>query len=597
MNRRLRRRYPASTVAGRTATGLSEIKDLMDIILETPINIPRIISLVDIYLSQFSIPGTFDRVIHSSMLLKIHVCIRGIYRIVSQSPSFRTDSHVHHEVMTFWPRLAPWCMYIMHYMVVEYADFVNSVAPDHLDHFANTPTYAVQYMYEMVSLDEVKRTLAISFPGLLINLTNAWVVAVEEHVPVCNFLYIAIRKWLQDDDQSTFGDISRTMNAIPMPRLMACLVRIISCVQERPVPLPWDVLRNNMVMFFLLCSENHQFRLNSLLKHSVPWICRLITYIRHYLDKYPEEMQRAAQHFTVSFAYLAPALEGAPEWIIQAVENRLIVSLAWYSKNGHRLSLPQDLNMLAVRRLFELLTTNTIWRSVLRPTFRSLRQVDFSFLDDDPGDRNTSFLVEKWRQLRSAVDVRWNFRCIFRREAYDICMNTACHMLSPPDRNRRMLRCTGCGSEFCSTSCQKHSDSHKSFCVRQQERRKEGYPEDPKPREYHFLRCAVQYYYLTEEEHISAQEERFSQEHGSGTVGVICLNFTSFPVDISVGFFEAYRNMTCESEAQWSAMWEEANEDRGSETSGQLLLTIIPCGRRPLTKLQWIEDASDIAVK
>ncbi len=73
-------------------------------------------------------------------------------------------------------------MYIMHYMVVEYADFVNSVAPDQLDHFANTPTYAVQYMYEMISLDEVKRTLAISFPGLLINLTNAWVVAVEEHV-------------------------------------------------------------------------------------------------------------------------------------------------------------------------------------------------------------------------------------------------------------------------------------------------------------------------------------------------------------------------------------------------------------------------------
>lgn len=187
-------------------------------------------------------------------------------------------------------------------------------------------------------------------------------------------------------------------------------------------------------------------------------------------------------------------------------------------------------------------------------------------------------------------------------------------MLRQPDSNSRMLRCTGCGSEFCSTSCQKHSDCHKSFCVRQQERRKgmfkilrhfysyvtfhiEGYPEDPKPREYHYLRCAVQYYYLTEEEHISAQEERFFQEHGSDAGGVICLNFTSFPVDISVGFFETYRSMTCESENQWSEMWEEANENRESETSGQLLLTIIPCGRRPLTKLQWIEDASDIAVR
>ncbi|KAK0201375.1 hypothetical protein DFS33DRAFT_980244 [Desarmillaria ectypa] len=382
-----------------------------------------------------------------------------------------------------------------------------------------------------------------------------------------------------------------------MPRLMDCLFRIISYVQERPVPLPWDALRNNMVMFFLLCSENNQFRLNSLVKHSIPWICRLITYIRHYLDKHPEEMQRAAQHITVSFAYLAFELEGALEWIIQAIENRLIVSLAWFSKNGHLLSLPQDLNMLAVRKLFELLTTNTIWRSILRLTFRSLRHVDFSFLDDDPGDRNTGFLVEKWRQLWSAVDDRWECRCIFRREAYEICMNAACHIPRPPYKNERMLRCTGCGSEFCSTSCQQSSDGHKSFCARQQERRKKGYPKDPKPRGYHFAQWAVQYYYLTEEERIIAQEERFNQEHGSGAVGVICLNFTSFPVDISVGLFETYRDKTGESEARWRVMWEEANENRRSETSRQLLLKIIPCGRRPLTKLRWIENAFDIAIK
>ncbi|KAK0460222.1 uncharacterized protein EV420DRAFT_1641548 [Desarmillaria tabescens] len=597
MNRRMRRRYPTSTLTGGTAASLSEIKDLMDIILETPINIPRIIYLVDVYLSQFSIPSTFDRVTHSSMLLKIHVCIRGIYRIVSQSSQFRTDVRIHREVMTFWPRLAPWCMYIMHHIVVEYADFVKSVASDHLDYFTNTPTYAVQYMYEMISLDEVKRTLAISFPGLLINLTNAWIVAVEEHVPVCNFLYIAIRKWIQDDDQAVFGDISRTINAIPMPRLMNCLFRIISFVQERPVPLPWDVLRNNMVMFFLLCTENNQFRLNSLLKQSIPWICRLITYIRHYLDKYPEEMQRAAQHLTVSFAYLAPALEGAPEWIIQAVENRIIVSLAWFSKNGHLLSLPQDLNMLAVRRLFELLTINTIWRSVLRPTYRSLRHIDFSFLNDDPGDRDTSFLVEKWRQLRNAVDERWGCRCTFRQEEYSICMNTACNIPRVPHTTRRLLRCTGCGSEFCSTSCQKLSENHKTFCVKQQKRRKEGYPEDPRPRDYHYVRWVVQCYYLTEKEHITAQERRFSQEHGSDAVGVICLNFISFPVDISVGLFDTFRDKTGESESQWREMWEQANQERRPEMSGQLLLTMMPCGRRPLIKLQWIEDVSDIMIK
>lgn len=376
------------------------------------------LSLVDLQLAKTPVPEGFDPWLHTPALHIIDACMRGIYRIITESPSFRTDQQLRKRVTTFWPRLIPWSMYFLDQVILEHAGIMIS-NHEYAKYIDSAACNCVRFLLRALELDEVKRSLAQFAPRLLSSLTQAWMVTVENGIQVASLLTQAAKKWMDSKNRVMFGDVSRTFNTFPTSRLMGCLTRIISCVQDCPTPVPWALLTYNL-MFIQFVGEG-DLRLEYLLMKSIPWVCKLITFLRRYLDKRPEEMHLAAKPLILSFGYLAGVLIDGPEWITQALDNRLIVSLAWFTARTHTIHYPRELDQ-AICALLNLLAVNTVWRSVLRPMFRSMKHADLSFLEQRSEESN-EVVIEHWGRLEEAFRERWDDRCSYKDEVGEYCMN------------------------------------------------------------------------------------------------------------------------------------------------------------------------------
>ncbi|KAK0222321.1 hypothetical protein IW262DRAFT_1379896 [Armillaria fumosa] len=70
---------------------------------------------------------------------------------------------------------------------------------------------------------------------------------------------------------------------------------------------------------------------------------------------------------------------------------------------------------LAICALLNLLAVNTVWRSVLRPMFRSMKHVDLSFLKQRSEESN-EVVIEHWDRFEEAFRERWDDRCSYKDE-------------------------------------------------------------------------------------------------------------------------------------------------------------------------------------
>ncbi|KAK0460243.1 uncharacterized protein EV420DRAFT_256145 [Desarmillaria tabescens] len=593
MNRRARRtRLPARNSPNRYPFPIGDAQDLLDEAVRNPINAHRMLSLVDLQFGKTPVPDGFDPWTHTPAVHVIDACMRGIARIISESPSFRTDQQLRKRVTTFWPRLIPWSMYFLDSIILEHADIMvsNHELSKYIDSAACN---CVRFLLRALELDEIKKSLAQVAPHLLSSLTKAWIVTVENGIQVASLLTQAAKKWMDSEDHDTFGDVTHTFIAFPKSRLMGCLTRIISCVQDRQTPVPWMLLTYNL-MFIQFIGEGRDLRLEYLLMKSIPWVCRLITYSRHHLDKHPEEMHFATKPLILSFGYLAGVLVDGPEWITQALDNRLLVSLAWFTGRSHTFHYPRELDQ-AICSLLHLFTVNTVWRSVLRPMFRSMRHADLSFLEHRSEVSNE--ILEQWDNLEEAFEERWKERCSYKDEVGDYCMNT----LHCPGIEIDLFRCPACSGNFCSRSCQKDpkDTTHQTICKTQRNRKKRGYPEIAVARDCEFLCWVVQQYLFDEEKYIDDILEEYLEEHKDESVGVVSVDFTRFPPEVTVGSFDDYKSRAGDREEEWRAELEKAKQRipvRTGTEGGKLVLTSILHGKEPLYHFQWLEDFSDLEI-
>ncbi|KAK0185467.1 hypothetical protein F5146DRAFT_1070304 [Armillaria mellea] len=594
MNRRARRpRLLAENSQSSYPFPLDDIPDVrvLEEAVRDPIDAHRMLSLVDLQLTSMSVPEGFGPWLDTPAFHIIDVCISGIYRIFTESPSFPTDQQLRKRVTTLWPRLIPWSMYLLDQVIrLEHPDIMisNHEFPEYIDGAACS---CMLFLLQALELDEIKRSLPQLAPRLLSSLTQASMVAAENGIQVTGLLTHAVKKWMDSEDQVTFGDVSRTFGTFPMSRLMACLSRIISCIQDCPTPVPWALLTYNL-MFILSFSEG-DLRLEYLLMNSIPWACKLITFARRYLDKHPEDMQLAARLMIVSFDYLASVLTEGLEWITQALDNRLIASLAWLTAKTHTFDFPQELDQI-ICALLDLLTVNTAWRSVLRSMFRSMKHTDLSFLEQRSEESN-EVVIEHWGRLEEAFRKRWDDRCSHRDKVGKCCTNTV-NCPAVKNENVRLFRCSTCGFNFCSRACQrdKKDTAHHSICAMQRNHKKRGYPEIAVARDCEFLCWVVQQCIYNEEEYIDGLMEEYTQDHGDQSTGVVLLNFTKFPTEVTVVSFDDYKSQVVDGEDWWIAEIEKAQERIRTGAEGKLVLMVIHHGKKPLYHFQWLEDYADL---
>ncbi|KAK0432332.1 hypothetical protein EV421DRAFT_1911051 [Armillaria borealis] len=593
MNRRARRSHlPVRNSQSHYPVPLDDAPDLqvLDEAVRNPIDAHRMLSLVDLQLTETPVPEGFDPWLHTPALHLIDACMRGLYRIITESPSFGTDQQLRKRVTTLWPRLIPWSMYFLDQVILEHAGIMIS-NHEFAKYIDGAVCSCVRFLLRALELDEMKRSLSQLAPRLLSSLTQASMVAVENGIQVAGLLTHAVKKWMDSKDQVTFGDVSRTFSTFPMSRLTGCLTRIISCIQDCPTPVPWALLTYN-VMFIQFVGEG-DLRLEYLLMKSIPWVCKLITFSRRYIDKHPEDMQLAAKPLILSFGYLVGVLTDGPEWIAQALDNRLIVSLAWFTTRTHTLGpYPQELDQ-TICTLLNLLTVNTAWRSVLRPMFRSMKHTDLSFLEQRSEESN-EVVIEHWGRLEEAFRERWDNRCSYKDEVCENCMN----MLNCPgikNENAR-FRCSACGINFCSRACQrdKKDTTHHSICAIQRNRKKRGYPEIAVFRDCEFLCWMVRQLLYNEEEYIDELMEGYSQDHGDQSTGIVLLNFTKFPAEVTVVSFDDYKSRVVDREDWWIAELEKAEQRIRTGAEGKLVMMAIHHGKKPLCHFQWLEDFADL---
>ncbi|KAK0222322.1 hypothetical protein IW262DRAFT_1553567 [Armillaria fumosa] len=295
MNRRARQsRLPVRNSQRRYPFPFDDAQDLkvVDEAVRNPINTHRMLSLVDLQLAKMLVPEGFDPWLHTPALHIIDECMHGVYRIITESPSFRTGQQLRKRATTFWPRLIPWSMYFLDQIILEHADIMIS-NHEFSKYIESAVCSCVRFLLRALELHEIKASLAQLASHLLSSLTQTWMVTVENGIQVASLLTQAAKKWMDSKDQVTFGDVSRIFSTFPTSRLMGCLTRIISCVQDCLTPVSWALLTYNL-MFIQFVGEG-DLRLEYLLMKSIPWVCKLITFSRRYLDKHPEEMQLAAK--------------------------------------------------------------------------------------------------------------------------------------------------------------------------------------------------------------------------------------------------------------------------------------------------------------
>ncbi len=105
----------------------------------------------------------------------------------------------------------------------------------------------------------------------------------------------------------------------------------------------------------------------------------------------------------------------------------------------------------------------------------------------------------------------------------------------------------------------------------------------------------VQQFLYNEEEYIDELLEEYPQAHGGQSMGVVFLDFTKFPAEVTVGSFDDYKYRAVDREDEWTAELEKAKQriKTGAE-GGKLVLTAIHHGKEPLCHFQWLEDFADL---
>ncbi|KAK0449721.1 uncharacterized protein EV420DRAFT_761406 [Desarmillaria tabescens] len=505
-------------------------------------------------------------------------CIHGIKRLVYADPQ-TIKPHILNQAMDLWPRLLPWIMVFFNQVVLRRPELFNDVEKSDPDMLL---TYSRTGAISGLALSSVM--LRLPNPSILHNSQNimscvahVWIVA-SEHRLVC--LSELVIPFFEGNKALTKMLVQIVKQELPVTRLTSVLSRLIRDIDC--VDIAWDVIRDDLSVVRVLSDEDSSLGLSFRLAKSTPWMCYILSraveaHMQVTMGEHPDRLEV----ITKCLFCIQLALLRGPLWIVQALRyTHFLPSLLKCC-----LINPPAYLCIGLSQILYVITTNLIWRTVLRQVQKSLRKMDISAIDS-PGF--PSELAKSWTTLLDVANHRWETRARLHGDYKpNFCMNIECKSVDETGNMEAALhRCSGCGLTFCSQSCQKAAgDTHRVFCRQERIRRRKGYPEDVVLRDEPLLHCIL----LTDLQHEKEQIEEATSDFyarlgfDNGVPAVTCMDYQFAPMKVSVGNMEKYK--TSVDPTEWKREVERAKR---SQKKGKLVFSIFPCGSTQKTSIEWI---------
>ncbi|SJL16214.1 uncharacterized protein ARMOST_19733 [Armillaria ostoyae] len=505
-------------------------------------------------------------------------CIHGIKRLVYADPK-TIKPLVLNQAMDLWPRLLPWILFFFNQVVLRRPELFNSDIEesdtDMLLTFSRTgATSGLALSSVMLRLPSILH----NSQDIMSCVAHVWIVASEHRLACLSELMLP---FFASNEALTKMLVQTVKQELPVPRLTSVLSRLICDIDC--MDIPWDVIRDDVSMMSVLLDEDSSLGLSFRLAKSTPWLCYILSraveaHRQTAMEgKYPD---RVGVIMKCLFCIQLALLQG-PRWIVQALKHTHFLS----SVLKCCLINPPAYLCHGLSQTLHVITTNLIWRTVLRQVRKSLRKIDISVIDS-PGFPNK--LAKSWTTLLDAANHRWETRTRLHGDCKpNFCMNKECESVDETgNMDAALHRCSGCGLTFCSRSCQKAAgDTHRASCRQERIRRRNGYPEDVVLRDEPFLRHVLLTDLRHEEGRIKKATNDFYAKLGfdDGLPPVTCMDYRSAPLRVLVGHVKEYE--TSIDPTEWKREVERA---KSSKKKGQLVFFLFPSGPIPKGYMEWI---------